>query len=160
MDAISFLKAQHRDAEALFEALREERARGSGRHRLVQLADFLLRHAAVEEARFYRAVLSAQTETFLRGALEEHLNVRLHLAELLDLQWEDPGFLTALARLEKSVLAHVAEEERVLLPMVERAMGNEELLALGRLLELDFEALVATDRQEPGVLDPLDSLHP
>jgi len=84
-DAVSVLKHQHRQVEALFkQALSSEDPRARKRL-LSEIAEALTLHTKIEEEIFYPAVRSLGTESIehlVDEALEEHHVVDLVLAEL------------------------------------------------------------------------------
>lgn len=131
MDAIELLTNDHRDVEALFEQF--ERA-GSADERgalFAEIADALAVHAKIEELHFYPAVRAADEE-LIDESLEEHLEVKRMIADLLDMDAEDPDFAQRCKQLQQSVEQHVEEEEGELFPEVRRLFDAEVLQAIAQ----------------------------
>ena len=78
--------------EKLFEKF--ESAKGDGPRRKIfeEIADALAIHAAIEEAHFYPAVKAKQTEDLLLEAVEEHLEIKRVIADLLGMEAADDSF--------------------------------------------------------------------
>src|SRR5688572_23550921 len=91
MDALSLLKKQHREVEELFQKAKS----AEGPEKLqyfLQLADDLATHATIEEKVFYPSVLSGKTEDELLEAVQEHLQMKRILADMLDMEVSDERF--------------------------------------------------------------------
>jgi hemerythrin HHE cation binding domain-containing protein len=136
-DAVSVLKAQHREVEALFEKVLESDDPRARRELLQQIGDALTLHTKIEEDIFYPAVRGLgdeETQTLLDEALEEHHVVDLVLGELPGVNPRDERFTAKMTVLSELVEHHVKEEER---DMFKRAqgLGKERLEALGARLE-------------------------
>lgn len=134
MDAISLLKKQHRQAEKLFKAIKK--ADGREKEQLfLQLADDLAMHATIEEKLFYPQVLTQKTHDDLQEALQEHLQMKRLLADLLDMDPSDERFDAKVTVLEEEVLHHVEEEEDEMFKQVKKEFPKEMLEALGAEME-------------------------
>jgi hemerythrin superfamily protein len=138
-DAISLLTQDHRRVDDLFRRFEEL---GSGndaeRGRLAeQMADELTVHASIEEAVFYPAVrdLLAQGDELVEEALHEHQEVRDTLAELGEMEPGSARFDSAVSTLISEVRHHVNEEENEIFPKLRSAIGQSQLVELGRRLE-------------------------
>lgn len=135
MDALSLLKQQHREVEKLFRAAKK--AEGREKERLfLQIADSLALHATIEEKLFYPTVLNEKTEEELQEALQEHLQIKRLLVDMLDMEPDDERFAAKLTVLEEEVQHHVEEEEGEFFKEVQRDLPKEALEALGVELEL------------------------
>jgi hemerythrin superfamily protein len=162
MNALSVLKQDHGNVEALF---KQFEALDSGdaveKRRVVDhIIEQLSVHAAIEEQVFYPAVRQAGEEaadTVLEG-LEEHHIVKWTLSELESLAPTDERFDAKVRVLVESVRHHVEEEEGELFEIVRRALGTQELEALGDALERAKET--APTRPHPRTPDepPLNVL--
>jgi hemerythrin-like domain-containing protein len=135
-DAISLLTADHRTVDRLFKRYEEL---GSGnedeRGRLVdEISDELLLHAAIEEAIFYPAIrqLLAGGDEIVEEALHEHQDVRDNLAELEGLEAGLARFDATVATLISNVRHHIHEEEGEIFPKLRTAIGQPQLVELGR----------------------------
>lgn len=156
MDAIELLKAQHKEAKALFEQIEE--AEGAEKEELFnQLADALAVHATIEEKEFYPATRSARTDDLLREAVEEHLGVKRIIADLLESDPSDPQYDARLKVLKENVEHHVAEEENDLFPKVKKLLDRKTLEALGKVMEETGEAL--KEEGEPRSNVPAETDH-
>jgi hemerythrin superfamily protein len=129
MNAIEMLEEQHREVEDLFEELSE--AKGKDKEPLfAQIADSLAIHATIEERHFYPAVKDRRTEDILLESLEEHLQIKRMLADLLATEVGDETFDAKIKVLQEEVEHHVEEEETDLFPKVRKIMSAEELEAI------------------------------
>lgn len=143
--AIDYLEAQHREADALFEAL-EEASTGDERRDLFEtLANKLTIHARVEEQFFYPAVREHRTEELVVEAFVEHTNVKSLLADLMETDPDDVGFLAKLAVLKEQVEHHVEEEENELFPAAKELLTRDELLVLAQEMAVLENQLAGTD---------------
>jgi hypothetical protein len=118
MNAIDLLKQQHRDVEDLFE---EFEGAGEGakktRERLCrEISDQLAIHAEIEEKLFYPESKQEATEELLRESVEEHLQMKRMIADLLEGGTEDEQFVAKMTVLKEEVEHHVKEEEEDLFP--------------------------------------------
>lgn len=129
MDAISLLKSQHREIEALLEKLVKSGARATAARRRLfeQLADLLATHSALEEGAFYPAVNARSTEEPLLEALEMHLAIKRVLADLMTCEDGDPTFKAKSIVLRDLVRHHLAEEEQTIFPLVEQRFTVDTL---------------------------------
>ena len=124
MNAITLLKHQHREVEALFKQLHKARTGGPRRNIFEKIADALAVHATIEEKRFYPAVKEKTTEEIL-----------LESVDLRRLDAEDETFAAKIKVLEDEIAHHVEEEEEMLFPRVERMFDDEALESLGDAME-------------------------
>ena len=91
MNAIELLEQQHKQVKKLFEEI-EEAESGEKEELFDEVADALAVHAAIEEQHFYPATKDARTEELLHEAVEEHLAAKRIIADLLEMDPEDPQF--------------------------------------------------------------------
>lgn len=162
MDAISYLKADHRNVEAKFVSFESlgPRAR-KGKEKIVrEVIAALSKHAALEESHVYpeaRERLANSAELVL-AALEEHHLVKVTLAELGSMDGGDERFDAKFTVLVANVRRHVKEEERVLFPAMRSAFSKAELTELGATLS--EAAMSAPTRPHPNAPDiaPLNAL--
>jgi hemerythrin superfamily protein len=136
-DAVSVLKGQHREVEALFKQVLDSENVRDRQELLGQIAHALTVHTRIEEEIFYPAVRSLATEdieTLIDEAFEEHHVVDLVLGELPRVNPRDDRFDAKMTVLSELVEHHVKEEER---DMFKRAqeLGKERLEELGARLE-------------------------
>ena len=147
MSAIDLLESQHREVDALFEALEDASSTEQKAGLFDQLADKLAIHAAIEEHHFYPAVRARRTEDILLESLEEHLSIKRVLADLLDTDADDETFDAKIKVLQEQVEHHVGEEEADLFPKVRQLFDATELDALEQEMVAEQEELL--DEGEP-----------
>jgi hemerythrin-like domain-containing protein len=111
-----------------------------------QLADYLRRHEAAEEAVVYPALRSAlpKGDPLLDDCVEEQHALDLRLAAMAQMSPMDPDFRDALGHLRDAVGRHLTREDQVVIPMV-RSLGLLEDEALATR----YEAARA-ERAQPG----------
>jgi iron-sulfur cluster repair protein YtfE (RIC family) len=148
MDAITLLKKQHREVEALFKKI-EKAADGETRRELMQqLAKRLERHTRIEEEIFYpavRAIESKKAAEMIDEAYEEHHVVKLVLAELPKVDPEGERFEAKMTVLEELIEHHVGEEEKEMFKLAQK-LGKDGLRALGERM---MGELPAEERPQP-----------
>jgi hypothetical protein len=148
-DVLDLLTSQHTEVDALFEQL--ESADGDRRAVLLQLADKLGAHASVEEKIFYPAVMAKETHDLLHESVEEHLEIKRVLADLLAMKVGDDSFKAKVSVLKENVAHHAHEEEEgKLFPLLRKSMSADERAALGNEVLVMFEALM-TSQPSKGV---------
>jgi hemerythrin superfamily protein len=138
MDAIQLILRDHRDIERLFKELeRADRADAPARAAAAvrELVRELSTHAVIEEQYVYPALRDAGADTRVLDALEEHHAAKVLLAELELTPATHPRFGSKLRVLAETVRRHLADEEKELLPLLERSLGDERRADLARLLE-------------------------
>lgn len=145
MNAVDLLERQHREAEELFAEL--EKATADRKEELFNaLADALAVHTTIEEKHFYPTTMAgADVEDLLRAAAEEHLGIKRFIADLLEIDADDPTFEAKMNVLKEQVEHHVKEEERDLFPKVREALDAPALEALGQAMEATAKSLEGTD---------------
>jgi hemerythrin superfamily protein len=137
MNAIELLESQHREVEDLFSKLETTKDAAKKEQLFTKLADSLAIHTAIEEHNFYPGVKAKETEDLLLESLEEHLEVKRALSDLLDLDVEDPTFDAKVKVLKEQVENHVEEEEGQLFPKVKKLLDTDELEALGQTMSAE-----------------------
>ena len=161
MNAIDLLKKQHVEARKLFKEI--EKAGPEEKEQLFDdLADALAVHAAIEEQHFYPATKDARTEELLQEAVEEHLSAKRIIADLLEMEPDDPQFDAKIKVLQEQIEHHVEEEETELFPKVQKLHSKEEMEDLGVLMEQTAEEMKEQGAprmevpKETGAAAPLD----
>src|ERR1700749_4202818 len=81
LDVLELLTNQHTEVDALFDKL--EKGKGNKAALFLELADKLAAHATVEEKIFYPAVMLEKTKDLLMESVEEHLEIKRTLADML-----------------------------------------------------------------------------
>ena len=141
INVLDLLTAQHEEVDTLFEKL--EKGTGNKQALFLELADKLAAHATVEEKVFYPQVMSKKTDDMLHEAVEEHLQMKRTLADMLSLSVESAEFEAKLDVLKEDVTHHAHEEEEdKLFPILRKSMSEDELAALGNEVLAMFERLM------------------
>jgi len=141
MNAIKMLKQQHREVEKLFKQFESAKSAGPRQKAFEEIADALAVHATIEEKHFYPAVKKAQTEDILLEAVEEHLEIKRVIADLLEMDGGEDEFAAKVKVLQEDVEHHVEEEEGEMFPKVEKLFDDEQLEAIGALMDETQEQL-------------------
>lgn len=139
MDAFQLLERQHRDVDALFDALDGlndvERRAGI----FNQLADMLDAHADVEEQLFYPEARKCGCEDIVEKSLAAHAEIRRLCQEIRALAGADPAFLPRLSLLHDHVDEHVKQEEFELFPEVGRRLPEQRCNELAQQMDARFK---------------------
>ena len=140
MDATTLLRNDHQAVDRLFTQLAQTGPADVHDRRLLfrLIKSELEAHSRVEEEVFYRAVMrlrSSQARESVRAALEEHQALDGLLAEIDQLEPDDPQFGPRMAALRQSVDRHVLAEEGALFAEARIHLTDERLEALGREME-------------------------
>jgi hypothetical protein len=143
-DAIDVLLAQHARAEEQFRLVRERtgEARRDAFHELVRLLSV---HETIEEEVVHplaRRAIDAGPDV-VEARLEEERDAKALLAQLADMDTDDPQFLPRLDAFRAAVLMHATREERYEFPQLRARVPQAELVALVPALRA-AEALAPT----------------
>jgi hemerythrin-like domain-containing protein len=130
MDAITMLKADHKEVKGLF---REFEAAGERAHQKKQrLGDEICHelgvHAALEEQIFYPAAKEkgpSELGDVVDESLEEHHVMKLLIGELRSLQSTDEAYEPKMTVLMENTEHHIEEEEKEFFPQAQKALGKE-----------------------------------
>jgi len=142
-NVLDILTSQHDEVDSLFKQI--ESGKGDRRALFLQLADKLAAHATVEEQIFYPAVMAKQTSDLLHESVEEHLEIKRVLADLITMAIDHDQFMAKINVLKENVTHHAREEEEAkLFPMLRKSMSEDQLAAIGNELVAKFEALIPT----------------
>ncbi|MEA3185340.1 MAG: hypothetical protein QOJ74_1817 [Ilumatobacteraceae bacterium] len=129
-DPATILKADHREAKRLMNALAES-DEGSERETMAQeLNDALTLHMEIEERILYPVVAREVGADDEEEAEIEHGLARNGLATLMSMV-DKPGFGAAVEMLKGGILHHVEEEETEIFPELKSSLERSEWLALG-----------------------------
>jgi hemerythrin superfamily protein len=138
-DAIALIKKDHRTVDDLFKRYRAlgDRAFKSKQDLVERMTRELSTHAAVEEQILYPRLRKSiqRGEKRTDHALDEHQEVKEILARLERMDPSDNQYDPLVEQLTKSVKAHVAEEEKELLPELKTELDREELLRMADLIK-------------------------
>lgn len=137
MDAIELIKTDHRTADALFTRFQQSTDETERGQLAMEMVAELSRHAAIEEAVLYPAIreLVPDGEELTLHADEEHLEVKMLLAEIERMSPADPEFAEKVDKMIGDTRHHVSEEESEILPKLAEACTEEQLMELGAQLE-------------------------
>jgi hemerythrin superfamily protein len=143
-DAISLLKRDHREIEALFKEFERagERDRRKKKKLVKQMIEQLSMHGRIEEQLFYPQLRDAAKEKELTlKAVEEHDLIKVLLGQLENMTPEEERFQPKVTVLIESVRDHVKEEEDLLFPKLRDALSPIQLKDLGTRLEEGRKAI-------------------
>lgn len=140
MDATTLLRHDHEALDRLFTQLVGTGPTDLSSRRMVfrLIKDELEAHARIEEDVFYPAVMrlrSARARESVRGALEDHQVIDGILAEIDQMEPDDPRFTARVSALRQSVERHVVAEEGALFAEARIHLTDERLETLGRQME-------------------------
>jgi hemerythrin superfamily protein len=145
MDATTLLKRDHDAVLQLFRAFAEAGDDAEARRSLYRnIRQELQTHSRVEEHVFYPAVMRLRAEPAreaVRDALEDHHVVDGLLAELDQLDPEDPRYGDRMRTLQESVERHIEAEEDALFAQARIHLTDERLERLGRDMAILKESL-------------------
>ena len=143
LDVLQILTSQHSEVDALIEQL--ETGKGDQAATFIRLADQLAAHAAVEEKIFYPAVMMKETSDLLHESVEEHLEIKRVLADMLalDPREDEDEFKAKLSVLKENLSHHAHEEEEAkMFPQLRKLLSADERAALGNDVLALFESLI------------------
>ncbi len=141
MDALNFLKHQHREVEALFGKLAQSTHADERRSVFEKIDKNLRLHSTLEEELFYpqlrlRAEKSAE-RLEVAQAFEEHALLKIEIESIEPLDADKEAFEAKTNVLKDLVQHHVDEEESAIFKIAHHVFTKEELDELGdRLREL------------------------
>jgi len=155
MDAIELLKRQHREVEKLFSQI-EKADEGERDDIFAQIADAFVAHSHIEEEIFYPAAYEERTEDELREAVEEHLQAKRIIADMLDLDSSDEQWTAKCSVLKEDIQHHVQEEENELFPQVRKDLTKRRLTELGSQMSARMRELEEQGEPRQLVFDETD----
>ena len=140
MDATTLLRNDHEAVDRLFTQLIGTGHTDVASRRMIfrLIKTELEAHSRIEEDVFYPAVMrlrSAQAREAVRSALEDHQVIDGILAEIDQMEPDDPRFTSRVAALRQSVERHVLAEEGALFAEALIHLTDERLETLGRQME-------------------------
>jgi hemerythrin superfamily protein len=160
MNAMEMLKRQHRQVEKLFKQLDGEKSAGARRKTFEQIADALAIHATIEERHFYPAVKEERTEDILLESVEEHLEIKRVIADLLAMDVGDENFDAKVKVLQEDIEHHVEEEEQKLFPKVEKLFDEESLSELAEAMQETQDELIREGNPREAIPGETDAAAP
>lgn len=153
MDAITFLRQDHQSVLGLLETL-DGAPSGSGAEAsgLETVVNNLIiaesQHEAIEEQFFWPAVRDAIGDGVADKAIEQEQAGKQLLQRLEDGKPGEPDYHEALQEFVKAGREHIAYEQDVVWPQVERVLSREDLEKIGEKLEQAKK--IAPTRPHPG----------
>jgi len=128
----NMIRMDHTHVVALWHQFEVDASPGAKRAIANTISLALEVHAQLEEEIFYPALRELDVDLKVLDKSEpEHDEMRHLIGELEELDPRDAAFDETLAALMREVMHHVADEESVLLPAAERALGPQRLSELG-----------------------------
>jgi hemerythrin-like domain-containing protein len=135
VDAIAYLKSDHREVERLFKAFEKagDKAYRTKRKLVDDIIRELSKHTVVEEQFLYPSArrLVPETTDQVLESIEEHHVAKWLLSELLGMDPADERFVAKVTVLIENVRHHVKEEEHDLFPQLRQNLSKKELIELG-----------------------------
>ncbi len=140
MDAITFLRQDHKSVLGLLESLdgapSGSGAEASGLETVVNnLVIAESQHEAIEEQFFWPAVREAVGDALADKAIEQEQAGKKLLQRLEDGKPGEPDYHAALQEFVKAGREHIAYEQEVVWPRVEVAISRADLEKIGEKLE-------------------------
>lgn len=134
-DAVSMLKADHRQVESWFAQFSRSRSNAKKQALATQICDALTAHTAIEEEIFYPAFLAATADKDLHHeAIVEHDGAKKLIAQIQATNPADEYFDAKVTVLSEMIKHHVKEEEQPGGMFAEAKKSKMDLKALGELM--------------------------
>ena len=134
-DAISLLKADHRQVEEWFSEFEKARSASKKQQLSAKICDALTVHTRIEEEIFYPAFLEATEDKDLHHeAVVEHDGAKKLIAQIQKMSAEDDYFDAKVTVLSEMIKHHVKEEEQPGGMFAEAKKSGMDLIALGEQL--------------------------
>lgn len=151
VNAVDFLKTQHREVEALFVEIESagDQAFQSKESLALKVCNKLTLHAKLEEQFLYPVVKTLDAKQFFE-AEEEHDTVKMVIEKLRTLPSHGANFDAKVKVLKELVEHHVKEEENEMFPLLKKELDHAKLEEIGQKMA-DFAAAPEThdDRKKP-----------
>jgi hemerythrin superfamily protein len=152
-DAISLLKADHRQVEEWFEQVQKARDDDRKQKLATQICNALKVHTTIEEEIFYPAFLEATEDTDLHHEAEvEHDGAKKLIAQIEAIGPDDEYFDAKLKVLSEMIKHHVKEEEQPDGMFSEAKKSDMDLDALGEQMatrKAELEGELGADMPPP-----------
>jgi hemerythrin superfamily protein len=134
-DAISLLKADHRQVEGWFSEFEKARSASKKQQLAAKICDALTVHTRIEEEIFYPAFLAATEDKDMHHeAVVEHDGAKKLIAQIQKMSAEDDYYDAKVTVLSEMIKHHVKEEEQPGGMFAEAKKSEMDLLALGEQL--------------------------
>ncbi|MDQ2865069.1 MAG: hemerythrin domain-containing protein [Candidatus Eremiobacteraeota bacterium] len=142
MDALRFLKSQHKEVDALLKEVDglSDNAKATRKRLFAEIDQKLTIHAQIEETIFYPELKAAaardkEAKQEVLEAYEEHANVKSMIQKLESTEPSDETYAAKLQVLSELVKHHVKEEEKTMFPQAKELLQKDQLEDLGARLE-------------------------
>lgn len=143
-DAISLLKADHRQVESWFAAFEKTRSSSRKASLAKNICNALRAHTAIEEEIFYPAFLAATEDKDVHHEAEiEHAGAKNLISQIEKSTPEDDYFDSKVHVLSEMIKHHVNEEEKRGGMFAEAKSSDMDLLELGAQLRARKRELLA-----------------
>jgi hemerythrin superfamily protein len=143
-DAISLLKSDHRNVEALFRQFEKTRSPERKKDLASAICRALTVHTAIEEEIFYPAFFDATDDKGIHHeAIVEHDGARNLIAQIESSGPDDDFYDAKLSVLSEMIKHHVKEEEQPKGMFAEARGAKMDLQALGAQLKARKKELLA-----------------
>ena len=143
-DAISLLKADHRQVEAWFSQFSRSRDQRKKQQLATHICDALTAHTTIEEEIFYPAFIEATGDKDTHHeAVVEHAGAKKLIAEIQAMSPDDDYYDAKVTVLSEMIKHHVKEEEQPGGMFAEARTSDMDLRELGQQLQsrkLELEA--------------------
>ena len=144
-DAVSMLKRDHREVDALFMAFEEAKTSRQKQSIAKRFCQALTVHAAIEEQIFYPAASRALDDDFMIDeARVEHMHLKELVSQIEAMTPSDALFEAKCHVLQEYVRHHVKEEEREMFPQLRAT--NMDMDAIGEKMMLRRQQLMKKKR--------------
>jgi hemerythrin superfamily protein len=144
IDAVSLLKADHRQVEQWFEAFEKTKSAPRKLSLATKICDALTVHTEIEEEIFYPAFLAATEDKDMHHEAEvEHAGAKNLIAQIKDSTPEDDYYDSKVHVLSEMIKHHVKEEEQRGGMFAEAKNSDMDLIALGSQLLARKKELMA-----------------
>lgn len=149
-DAISLLKADHREVEDWFEQFEKSRSDEKKADLARKICMALKVHTMIEEEIFYPAFLEATDEEDIHHEAEvEHDGAKKLIAEIESGGPNDEYFDARVSVLSEMIKHHVKEEEASDGMFAKARKADMDLVSLGEQLKARKEQLMSSQRMAP-----------
>jgi hemerythrin superfamily protein len=146
-DAISVLKADHRQVEAWFSEFDKSRSASKKQLLAHRICEALTIHTTIEEEIFYPAFLAATEDKDMHHeAVVEHDGAKKLIAQIQKMSPEDDYFDAKVTVLSEMIKHHVKEEEQPGGMFAEAKKSEMDLRSLGEQLSARKRELQAQSK--------------
>lgn len=120
-DAITLLKADHREVEDLFKKFQDAKGDGAKQNIAEKICVELIIHTKLENEHFYPACEGKIDEDDIKEAYVEHDAALVLIAEILKSSPSDEYYNAKVKVLQEEIEHHLAEEERWIVGLFSQA---------------------------------------